>query len=372
MRKPKVLFVGSFKSKSRDSSTGGQSFACTSLVLSSLNQKVEWLKLDTTAQNKERLFITRMFQALKRIILFVFKIIFLKPDYILLFAANGWSFREKGLLASIGKSFNKTVIFAPRSGVILKDIERNHKFKSIITKTLNNIDVLICQSNFWKSFYSKYNENGSLRMKIIQNWVDINNYKNTKSKVSSPRKYCIFFLGWVVKNKGILDLVKAINLVDHDVELHIGGDGNQINDVKKLATKYGISDKIKLHGWVHASRKFELLKKADLFVLPSYFEGYPNSIIEAMASKIPVLASDIPSIKEIIKHKKNGYLCKSGDPSSIAEGISWYFENPELSKQIGINGYNHIVDNNTIDSVVKNFSDVFEFSEMYRKKPFSV
>lgn len=364
MLKTKVLFVGSFISKTKDASTGGQTFASLSLINSVLNEKIDWITLDTTANtNQKRLFILRVWKALIRIIKFIIIIIFEKPKYVLLFAAHGWSFREKSFMARIAKFFNKKVVFAPRSGLIKNDLASNPNFNHVLRKTLNSVDYLICQSLPWRNFYQSYSENKNLTFPIIHNWLNteklFNQYGNTPK--TSNNFYNVLFLGWITENKGVYDLVEAFESIRNtEIQLHLAGNGDAFEDIKQLISKQKQFDNIFLNGWVHGKDKLNLLKKADLFILPSYQEGYPNALLEAMAAGIPTIASNIETISDFIVHKQNGYLIKPGDSSGIAAGILWYKNNPAKGKIIAEKARKTILARNTLNVAVNKFSQIFD------------
>ena len=151
----KVLFIGSFKSKSSTGHVGGQMFACNSLVNSSLNEEIEWILLDTTANtNLKRHLIIRSYYALMRMVKAVFYILFGKVDIVMAFCSSGFSFLEKGLVMRIAKFFGKKTVLAPRSGFLIDDIENSASFKNKASRIFEKVDTIICQGSFWKSFFA--------------------------------------------------------------------------------------------------------------------------------------------------------------------------------------------------------------------------
>lgn len=367
MIKPKVLFVGSFKLKANDSSTGGQTFASLSLVNSSLKEKIDWIKIDTTAStNKKRNPITRVLKSIKRLFLFMYHLIFSKPDFILLFAAHGWSFKEKSLMAKLGKLLNKKIVFAPRSGIIRRDLKSNPRFSKIIMSTLDSVDYLICQSKSWKIFYSNLNRNQNLKFSIINNWLDTQKYFQLHTQFTNKNNEDLFkvlFMGWITKNKGVLDLVEAFRMVPNsNIKLFMAGHGDSYDEVQENIATFELTEKIKLLGWVHGSEKMRLLSEADLFILPSYQEGYPNALLEALASGIPTIASNISSIADIITHKVNGYLVHPGNAKEISTAVLWYKNNPTKRESIIKEGLKTIKARNTLEAAVNSFEVIFKNS----------
>ena len=143
----------------------------------------------------------------------------------------------------------------------------------------------------------------------------------------------------MTETKGIFDLLETI--YEHKEEwwnrivLHIGGNGKTEKLVQKI-NEFGISDLVKYEGWVDGEKKSLLLSNADAFILPSYVEGVPISILEAMSYGIPTISTFVGGIPEIISDGKNGKLIKSGDKVSIYESINYLLNNIEVCTDMGM------------------------------------
>jgi len=365
MNRPTVLFLGSFKQKTKDGATGGQTFASMSLVNSSLSNKINWIKIDTTPRtSKRRSLITRLIAGVKRLFKLLFILIVRRPDFTLLFVSQGWGFKEKALMAQLAKIFSSKVLLAPRSGLVENHIKKNKNFISIIETALKHTDFLICQSQYWKDFYSSINQNPNLQYKIINNWVNIEHYKNwianKSNRKSKKDEFVVLFLGSVTKNKGVFDLIEAFKkITDQSIKLHLCGNGDEIEDVKYLIEKYNLEDRVKLIGWVHGETKMKNLDQADVFILPSYKEGFPNALLEAMACDLPTISTNIRAISDIVEHMKTGYLVNPGMPDEIVEAIEWYKNNPDRRKEISQNALLELDKRNSIKYAVSQFEEIF-------------
>ncbi|WP_138429431.1 glycosyltransferase family 4 protein [Fodinibius saliphilus] len=150
--------------------------------------------------------------------------------------------------------------------------------------------------------------------------------------------------GRVVPTKGVPDLVKVFSeLADKydNIELHIAGDGIELEDSKELARKYGHPEKIRFYGRVSQQEVKDLLNDADIFVLNSRtddrgdMEGTPVSIMEAMCLKKPVVSTIHAGIPDVIEHGKNGLLAKEYANEELKDRIEKLIQNPEMRKQLG-------------------------------------
>ena len=132
----------------------------------------------------------------------------------------------------------------------------------------------------------------------------------------------------LTKRKGIYDLIEAIKILndkgivrEKKLNFIIGGSGKEEVQIKELISKYKLEQCTEMVGWVNGEKKEELLKKSQLFVLPSYNEGLPMAILEAMSYGIPVVSTDVGSISEVVKNYKTGFLIEPGKRDEIAKGI---------------------------------------------------
>jgi glycosyltransferase involved in cell wall biosynthesis len=133
----------------------------------------------------------------------------------------------------------------------------------------------------------------------------------------------ILFLGRLREKKGVFDLVRAVPDVVARVpgsHFMLAGDG-ELDAVRSLAIELGVSDAISLPGWVDGEAKDRLLASASVLVLPSYFEGLPVCVLEAMAAGVPVVASAVGGIPELLQSGECGWLVAPGDEKALARAL---------------------------------------------------
>ena len=143
----------------------------------------------------------------------------------------------------------------------------------------------------------------------------------------------LLYLGLITKQKGTYDLLEVIRdnytVFQGKMLLHIAGNG-ETERLTDLIDCYRINDCVKYEGWVNGSRKTELLNKCDVFVLPSYNEGLPLSILEAMSYHKPIISTPVGGIPSIVDHGVNGTLVTPGNYAEIENAIRSYIDNPQL------------------------------------------
>lgn len=147
----------------------------------------------------------------------------------------------------------------------------------------------------------------------------------------------ILFLGRLGHRKGSYDLLEAASLLarrGRSFRLRLGGDG-EVAEVRQRARELGIDDRVELLGWVRGSDKDHLLASAWLYVLPSYNEGLPVSVLEAMAAGLPVVTTPVGGIPEAVTDGAEGLLIAAGAVNELADGIERVLIDQELARTLG-------------------------------------
>ena len=148
---------------------------------------------------------------------------------------------------------------------------------------------------------------GGKRGDVIYNGINTD-FWNTPERLANNIT-TITFCGRMVKAKGVQNLLQALALLKHlDWKLHLIGDGNYINDLKKLATDLRLADRVIWHGSKNSTFLKSILETTDIFVNPSYTEGLPTSVLEAGTMRCAVIATDVGGTSEIITNGVNGIL----------------------------------------------------------------
>lgn len=240
----------------------------------------------------------------------------------------GASFWRKAIFIYIAKFFHKKVVWHMHAGRFAVFYQQ-HRYA--VRKVVNKSDVIIALSEYWKEYFK--NEFPTKRVEIIKNVISA-----PKAHKQQTSYFTLLFLGLLGKNKGIYDLLECI--WDHKVEfqgklkLYIGGNG-EIEHVKQLIKEYGIADIVIFEGWVSGDKKIELLNKSDAYILPSYKEGLPISILEAMSYGMPIISTPVGGIPEIVSNGENGYLVEPGNKEDIYKAIISLLNDSDLRNRMG-------------------------------------
>lgn len=141
-------------------------------------------------------------------------------------------------------------------------------------------------------------------------------------------------VGRLADGKGFPDLIAAVDQLDrNDITVYIVGDGPMYEKLEEEIEHSGLSETVQLLGYRDDIP--EILSAVDIFTLPSYREGTPRVITEAMATGLPVIATDIAGIPEQVAHGENGYLIQPGDIDGLTKHIQQLCESSSLRQQFG-------------------------------------
>jgi len=285
-----------------------------------------------------------------------------------------YTFTPKAGLLGMMASFLSRVPVRIHNVVGLPLMEASGK-KFILLKFIERLTYFFSTNIFCNSFGLKEYINSNLTSLPITvigqgsiNGVDTEYFKNKYSKEEGLKirgkynilkdDFVITFIGRIVKDKGINELVESfINLVKKypNLKLLLVGDYEEdLNPIDKKNKKFiDELDSIIAIGFKNDIREF--LAITDLFTLPSYREGLPNSLIEAGSFGIPLLATDINGCNEIIENNETGILVKKKDAKSLKDGIEKLIVDKKL--------YSYIRDN-VRDRIIKKYDQNYFWKEL--------
>ncbi|MEI7828105.1 MAG: glycosyltransferase family 4 protein, partial [Euryarchaeota archaeon] len=174
------------------------------------------------------------------------------------------------------------------------------------------------------------------------------------------RDNIIGYIGRLKHEKGIMNLVKAIPEIlrqKNDATFLIIGEGHLEDEIRTYLGGHGLHDKVTLVGWVPHEELPDYLTRLKLLVLPSYTEGLPNTMLEAMACGTPVLATSVGAIPDVLRDKETGFLIRDNSPQCLAKKIEEALTDPEL-KRIALNARNFVENRFQYETVVETWRDI--------------
>ena len=226
------------------------------------------------------------------------------------------------------------------------------------TNAYSDIKYFICPSNALRD-YVKLSNITQDKDKIIT----INNFLTDEELKTIPNysnKGYFLYLGRLSKEKGVHYLIEAMKGLPQKIEIHIVGKGSEENSLKKYAEANNL-DNIKFLGFKNREEIKEEYQNCIATILPcNWFENFPTTNMESFINGKPVIASNIGGIPEQVEHNKTGLLFEPANVEHLKECILTYWNNPELVKEHGRNGYEKAKTKYTEERYYKELMQVYK------------
>jgi glycosyltransferase involved in cell wall biosynthesis len=193
-----------------------------------------------------------------------------------------------------------------------------------------------------------------------EHFIDIGEF--SVQKPINKRRNLVGFTGRLSPEKGVLNFVKAIPDIlqfDKDIQFVIAGEGELKSEIEEFLVGHALSDSCRLVGWVSHEDLPLYFNDLKLLVLPSFTEGLPNVILEAMACGTPVLATPVGAIPDYIRDGETGFLMSNNSEESISKNVIRALNHSKI-EQVAANGRILIENEFTFERAVSNFGVIFE------------
>lgn len=274
-------------------------------------------------------------------------------------ASKGSFYRKYFIFFCSKLIFRKKIIYHVHGGGFHNFyVKSNSLTKFLVSQFLNHADVTICLSKSWEKYFSTNFE--PKRLVIVPNFIQ----KNCSLKSYKKEGKVIFlFLGKVVATKGIYDFIEVIKELlityDNKFELWVGGNG-EIQFLENLIKENKLEPYVKYLGWIKGDRKEEILKASDIYVLPSYKEGLPVSILEAMSYGMPIISTKVGGIPELVKDNVSGILIEPGDKKALKSAVEIFLTDKNQIKTMGKESYSIVNNNFTTEIALTKVNQIYE------------
>lgn len=198
---------------------------------------------------------------------------------------------------------------------------------------------------------------------VVKNSIDVNKWSPEGNPQRNANVAKVGFVGRLSKEKGPLDFVRVAKRVleQHaNAEFHVAGTGPEESAMKTLARQSGIENKVQFNGQLDIKQLWSFYQMLDILLLTSYTEGVPLTILEAGAMKIPVVATNVGGVGEVVTHEKNGLLAPAGDIESLANNVLSILNDRNWGREMGLAGRSVVEDNFSIETNVRKVQTIYE------------
>jgi glycosyltransferase involved in cell wall biosynthesis len=343
-RKPLVLFVGAFP-PARRAVFGGMVTSCLALMKSSFPKRVDLVLLDSTQiSNPVPPLLVRAARAGCRLLVYVWKFERRRPDAVLLFVAVGGSIVEKGAMAWYARLRGVPAVMFPRGGSIVDDCRVSAFTRAWVTSSFRGARRIVCQSESWRRFAIEVLGFAPTDVAVVRNWTATRALLalGAGRAADGHSTVRLLFVGWLERDKGIFELLEAARLLmssGRRFVLDVAGDGSAAAEARATIARHGLGAVVRLRSWLGDAELEKALRESDVLVLPSWAEGLPNAMVEAMAARLAVVVTRVGAIPEVVTHRRSAMLVEPRNPESLAAALAAVLDDPQLRQEIAAEGF---------------------------------
>lgn len=303
--------------------------------------------------------IYRLAYSLWRYWKFLIGMVFTRPDLLVVHVSSGLSFYRKFYYLLVGHLLRIPLITHIHPAHFSEFYAGGSAWRQALIRRVGvwSERIIFLSGRQQESFSGVFpNE----KMLVVRNPVDTRLYAGGRREKSSTCRQ-ILYLGWIVRKKGVYDLVDAMPGVLQrfpDATLLCAGP-KEVEKLRNLITERNLEGSIQALGWVEGAKRLDLLRSSRLLILPSYSEGVPNVILEAMASRLPVITTPVGGIPSIATDGVNCRMVQPGDVGGIEKAICDLLGDDQECERLAEAGYREVVEKYDIEVIAGHLHKVF-------------
>jgi glycosyltransferase involved in cell wall biosynthesis len=359
-----ILFVGAFP-PAGGTVFGGHVTSCRILLSSSFASRFDLDLLDSTQfSNPPPGYAVRLARSAGRFVQFIGRFERRRPDAVLLFVAVGLSILEKGAMAWYARLRGVPTIMFPRGGSVVDDCRDSAFARAWVRASFRGARKIVCQSESWRRFAIEVLGFVGSNVTVIRNWTATQELLAIGAHRAARQDSCVrlFFLGWLERSKGIFELIEACRRLagTRQFTLDIAGEGNASAEARALVAQHSLSEVVRFRGWLRDRQLLQALNEADVLVLPSWAEGLPNAMIEAMAAGLAVVVTSVGAIPELITDRHTGLLVEPRNADRLTGALDEIILNGKLRESLAREAYRVAVREFELEAAVNRLAQEIE------------
>ncbi len=260
-----------------------------------------------------------------------------------------------GLIMS--KTFPHTFSISIHGPDIFENVQLNY-----LSEKIKGATFICCIGKYARSQLMRHCPVGQWdKFEIAPLGIDPDIY-TPKPFVENPAPFSLLCVGRLVPAKGQHILIAAMELLvkeGHPVKLQLVGDGPDRITLERDVKKWQLTEYVTFSGALNQEDTLEAFREADLFILPSFAEGTPVVLMEAMAMEIPCIATYITGIPELIEDNKEGLLVPPSDAEELAKAVAHLIKKTDVRKQMGIWGRERILQDYHLEKNINHLGHIY-------------
>lgn len=327
------VLVGADPAKCQNQHPGGVLTLSGGLIdyAAKQNHRIEVINTARSGFTAEPM-VNRAMSGLGRIVTLIELLSRSRYDGVIIFAGAGFSFYERVLMSAVCRLWRTKDLFVVVDGWFL-GLESQSKMKRTLMRLLMNIPYRFAASGErWVEFFKRFGVKSEKIVKIHY-WLPVSFTPAVTPKKREAGKPAHFlFLGWMIYEKGVGEILNAIEALrpEHEFRFTLIGGGTLLDQTRQHIDANGWSKQVNAPGWVSSAELHRYMQEADIFVLPSYAEGFPMSLIEALSMGMPAIVSDVGGVSDSVRDGVNGFLIPPQAVDPLIQAMRRYLIDPSI------------------------------------------
>ncbi len=273
----------------------------------------------------------------------------------------GASFRRKAIVMRVGALLGLPSVLHFHASKFDTMFEGSPSHMRWVRRQLDRAKIIVVLANSWVDRLKSLTDTP---VRWVPNGIDLRSDLSAREYSDAERPLILFIGGTVLRRKGAFELLAAVDRLSNrepacPTRLVVAGLG-ELEEARRIVSSRSLSDVVDLAGWVDDARKSQLLAQADIFVLPSFAEGLPIGLLEAMAAGLPTIATPVGGIPDLIRDGENGILVPVGDVDGLARAIRSLAGDPALRRRLGTRGQASVRDGFDIALISRKLKGLYQ------------
>jgi glycosyltransferase involved in cell wall biosynthesis len=349
---------------------GGMATYYHNLTNSHLFEFVDYQFVQTSSQKREgsssgRATISNLISAIRDCARFTTALVEYRPNIVHIGTAFGLSFLKHSYCVIVSHFMGKKVLLHPHCSLVVLYNDRSAIWRWFFRQVINQTDGIIALSQEWmqlKTIIPKCS------IFYLPNFVNLNDYKyaleNHQFNIKKKGTLSVLYLGYLGQAKGTFDLIEAVNLIrTQGIEMVFELVGSELTPgeldlIRGKVNSLGLGDCIRLNKPVYETEKVAFFRNADIFIYPSHHEGIPMAVLEAMAAGLPIIASRVGGLPDLIH--ENGILIDPEHPEQLAEALCVLAHKPALRLSMQKKSYEIVYEKYNIIQHISDLVNIYK------------
>jgi glycosyltransferase involved in cell wall biosynthesis len=357
MRQNRVLILGPSLV-----AVGGVTTHLNQLFNSNLSEKFELIHFQVGSEGRLENTLQRVIRIAFSPFVFFISLIRYRPAIVHFNTSlDAKSFWRDVIYLLIARALNRKIVFQKHGGPLPQKFFSGYPLlASLLKSVLKYTDVIILLGFEEEKSYKQFVPDA--RIEVIPNAIDARALTSEPLSHDKHAPLQLIYLGRLVRSKGIFEVLDALaSLIKQgrDLRLTIGGIGPEAVHLRERVINLGLDGQVVFAGLVSGEIKDKLWRESHVFVFPTYHEGLPYSLLEAMAAGAVPIITPVGAIPDVMHDEVHGVFIKSKDPSALACAIAMLDDDRLKLARMSEAGRKRVLENYTVAHLVESLSSVY-------------